>query len=32
MDWHLTVRLVVVAIALIYVAGPLIGEWRGHSL
>jgi hypothetical protein len=32
MDWHLTVRLVVIGIAVAYVAGPLLGEWRGRSL
>jgi hypothetical protein len=31
MDWHLTVRLVVAAIVLIYIASPLIGEWRRGS-
>jgi hypothetical protein len=28
MDLHLTVRLVIVAIALVYFAGPLLEQWR----
>ena len=28
MDWHLTVRLVVAAIALVYISGPMIEQWR----
>jgi len=32
MDWHLTLRLVVIAIALVYLVGPLIGEWHSRSI
>jgi len=32
MDWHLAVRLIAIAIAVVYVAGPLVGDWRGRSL
>lgn len=31
MDWHLSVRLILIAVALVYIAGPLISEWRGRS-
>ncbi len=28
MDWHLAVRLVVVTVVLVYIAGPMIEQWR----
>ena len=27
-DWHFTIRLLIVTVALVYVVGPVLAQWR----